>query len=87
MEDFNKWAGLGIDYKLGTTEKKIALRDKLEKANFNAQSYPVPPKPEDLPKERQKLVRMLGADKKAEAQINLMMREIKEQSYAFWGGR
>jgi hypothetical protein len=85
LKEYNKWATLGIDYKFGITEKRIALRDKLERDNFNAQNYPVPPKPEDLSKERQKLVRMFGADKKAEVRINEIMRDIKERSYAFWG--
>lgn len=85
LKEYNKWATFGIDYKFGITQKRIALRDKLEKDNFNATNYPVPPKPEDLPKERQKLVRMFGADKKAEARINEVMRDLKERSYAFWG--
>ena len=87
IDDFNKWGSLAVDYKLDITSGKIALRDRLERGSFNAQNYPVPPKPEDLPKERQKLVRMLGTDKKAEAQVNERMRELKELSYAFWGRR
>jgi hypothetical protein len=66
------------------TEKQLAYRFGLEKANKLETKYPVPPKPEDLQKERTKLTRFYGNDPKAKAIVNEMMRDMEVKSHAFW---
>lgn len=86
IKQVNTWTPILADlYITGKSAKRVTLQNQLEKAAFNATHYPVPPKPEQLVKEREKLVRMFGAGKEAEARINEMMQVLGEQSYAFWG--
>jgi hypothetical protein len=66
------------------TEKQLAYRFGLEKANKLETKYPVPPKPEDLQKERTKLTRLYGTDPKAKAIVNEMMKNMEVKSHAFW---
>ena len=72
------------DLYYGKTEKIIALRNQLEKADKLATKYPVPPKPEDLPKERERLLRTIGGDTKGKILVNEIMRELEIKSHAFW---
>jgi hypothetical protein len=66
------------------TEKQLAYRFGLEKQNKVETKYPVPPKPEDLQKERTKLTRLYGNDPKGKAIVNEMMKEMEVKSHAFW---
>jgi hypothetical protein len=66
------------------TERQLAYRFGLEKANKLETKYPVPPKPEDLQKERTKLTRLYGTDPKAKLIVNEMMRNLEVKSHAFW---
>jgi len=50
LEEHNKWANFAIDYKFGITAKKITMHEKLEKAAFDSENFPVPPKPNELNK-------------------------------------
>nr|MDQ3323530.1 hypothetical protein [Acidobacteriota bacterium] len=52
LEEINKWGSFLGDLYNNTTANKIAERQKLEKAAYNATHFPVPPKIEDLPKFR-----------------------------------
>lgn len=45
-----------VDLYRGTTAKKIATREKLEKAAFNADNFPVPPRPERIQQMKRDLV-------------------------------
>lgn len=72
------------DLYYGKTEKVLALRNELEKANKTATKFPVPPKPEDLPKERERLTRLFGSDLKGKMSVNEIMRDLEIKSHAFW---
>lgn len=72
------------DLYYGKTEKVIALRNQLEKENKLATKFPVPPKPEDLPKERERLTRLFGSDPKGKMSVNEIMRDLEIKSHAFW---
>jgi hypothetical protein len=81
---FNRQVPFYADFYYGKTEKLLAYRDKLEKANKLETKYPVPPKREDLQKERTKLTRLYGTDPKAKAIVNEMMQSLEVKSHAFW---
>ncbi len=66
------------------TEKQLAYRFGLEKQNKVETKYPVPPKPEDLQKERTKLTRLYGTDPKGKVIVNEMMKDMEVKSHAFW---
>jgi hypothetical protein len=53
----NKQVPFLADLYYQKTEKQLAYRFGLEKVNKLETKYPVPPKPEDLQKERTKLIR------------------------------
>lgn len=72
------------DLYYGKTEKVLALRNELETANKLATKFPVPPKPEDLPKERERLTRLFGSDPKGKISVNEIMRDLEIKSHAFW---
>lgn len=81
---WNEAMKFGADLRYNTTRKKLDLREKMEKADFDATHYRVPPEPEKLPQEREKLVKMYGTSKEMEVKINQMMNELEEASHAFW---
>lgn len=56
IEEVNKWTPLLADIYYGTTAKRIAMREKLEKAVFNANNYPIPPKPEKIQQMKRELL-------------------------------
>jgi hypothetical protein len=80
----NKQVPFGADLYYQKTEKQLAYRFGLEKANKLETKYPVPPKPEDLQKERTKLTRLYGNDPKGKAIVNEMMKDMEVKSHAFW---
>ena len=82
INQFNKWTPIVADVLSGRSV--TAERFRLEKENKLVTKYPVPPKPEDLSKERQKLQRMFGNDPKGKAQVNEIMKELEVRSHAFW---
>lgn len=77
IEEFNKW--LGTYGKMQKATRIIAQREKLENAARESNRYPVPPKPEELPKMRAQLERLLG---KQEAAVR--MAQIEQESRVFW---
>jgi hypothetical protein len=80
----NKQVPFLADLYYQKTEKQLAYRFGLEKANKLETKYPVPPKPEDLQKERTKLTRLYGNDPKGKAIVNEMMQNLEVKSHAFW---
>jgi hypothetical protein len=80
----NKQVPFLADLYYQKTEKQLAYRFGLEKVNKLETKYPVPPKPEDLQKERTKLTRLYGTDPKAKAIVNEMMQKLEVKSHAFW---
>jgi hypothetical protein len=80
----NKYVPPLADLYYQKTEKQIAYRFGLEKQHKVETKYPVPPKPEDLQKERTKLTRLYGTDPKGKAIVNEMMKEMEVKSHAFW---
>lgn len=79
LEEFNKWGTFIGDLVNNTTANKIAEREKLEKAEYKATHFPVPPKIEDLPKFRRNFELTYGRQK-----ADLMMNKLEEMSRAFW---
>lgn len=84
LGEVNRWTPFMADLYYGKTEQLIAQRNRLEKANQLATKFPVPPKPEDLPKERERLTRLFGSDPKGKIAVNEMMRDLEIKSHAFW---
>ncbi len=79
LEEFNKWGTFIGDLVNNTTANKVAEREKLEKAEYNATHFPVPPKIEDLPKFRRDFELTFGRQK-----ADVMMIKLEEMSRAFW---
>lgn len=79
LEEINKWGSFLGDLYNNTTANKIAERQKLEKASYNATHFPVPPKIEDLPKFRRNYELAHGKQK-----ADVMMNKLEELSRAFW---
>ncbi len=79
LEEFNKWGTFIGDLVNNTTANKIAERRKLEKAEYKATHFLVPPKVEDLPKYRRNFEQAFGKQK-----ANVMMNKLEEMSRAFW---
>ena len=79
IDEINKWTPLLADLYYGKTAQKIAKREGLEKAADSATHFPVPPKPEELPRLRVAFEQQFGKQKAA-----LMMARLEEASNAFW---
>jgi hypothetical protein len=77
IEEFNKW--VGTYGKMQKATRIISEKRKLESAALESNRYPVPPKPEELPKFRAMLERAVG---KQEAAARIA--EIEQESRAFW---
>lgn len=60
----------------------ILKRERLDRAIFLRDNYPIPPEPKDLPRIKLRLEKDFGKQKAAE-----MMKTIEEVSYATWGNR
>jgi hypothetical protein len=80
----NRYVPFGANMYYQKTERQLAYRFGLEKQHKVETKYPVPPKPEDLQKERTKLTRLYGTDPKAKTIVNEMMRNLEVKSHAFW---
>jgi hypothetical protein len=80
----NRYVPFGANMYYQKTEKQLAYRFGLEKQHKVETKYPVPPKPEDLQKERTKLTRLYGNDPKGKAIVNEMMQNLEVKSHAFW---
>lgn len=48
IEEVNKWTPFLVDLYRGTTPRKVAEFQRLQKAEFDANNFPVPPKPERI---------------------------------------
>jgi hypothetical protein len=79
IEEFNKWGSLVGDLVNDTTAKKIAERQRLEKAEKDSLNFRVPPRPEELPALKPQLERAYGKQRAAE-----VMRKLEELSTAFY---
>lgn len=79
LEEINKWGSFLGDLYNNTTANKVAEREKLQKAAYNATHFPVPPKIEDLPKYRRNFELSFGKQK-----ADVMMKKLEEMSRAFW---
>lgn len=79
IEEFNKWGTFIGDLANNTTANKIAERENLEKSAYKATHFPVPPKPEDLPKFRRNFELAYGKQR-----ADVMMKKLEEMSRAFW---
>lgn len=84
LEEVNKWTPFLADLYYNTTANKIVTRQKLEKAAFDADNFPVPPKPERVQQMKRDLLAYRYHTQSEFRRVQTTMKRLEDLSYAYW---
>lgn len=80
----NKWTPFVLDWHRNTTAEKVDKFLTLKKADFDANNYPIPPKPEKIQRMKRDMLGVRYESQNDFQRVQMTMKRLEDLSYAFW---